>query len=308
MSINQQAIELLENNRYEDALKLFQKAVDKSRDVQSLTNLAWMYCYEEEEDTKAMSLLEETIIMKPSSHMPYNLLGEIYIRKEKWSSAKGVLSNSISIHPTKTAYNNLAIANYHIGNLKEASKYFLMASEKSDNAMYSHVKCLIELGDSNEAIIKLGEFSENNDKFVGDVEVADLYVELGRYQEAIKWFEKGWKTYWKQPNWVSRYVYSLLQLNDSTRAREILNEAINQKLDEIKEAIEEECDDDWLESDKQAHINELLNEKVEYEQMINGISSGHIPTMEFDTFIMTGCYLFGCARHNHPEYDDKQKE
>lgn len=305
MNINQQAIELLEKNKYNDALKLFQKAVDESRNVQSLTNLAWIYCYEEEEDTTAMDLLEEVITMNPSSYFPYNILGEIYIRKEKWQPAKEVLINSIAIQATKAAYNNLAIAHYHLGNLKEASKLFLMASENSDNAMYSHVKCLIELGNSDEAIRKLGEFSENEEDFVGEVEVADLYVELGSFQLAIEWFEKGWKTYWKQPNWISRYVYSLLQLNDVIRAHKIINEAIHQKINEIKEAREEEYDDNWLESDKEAYINELLVEKVEYEQTIDRISSGHFPSMEFDTSIKTGCYLFGCVRHNHPEYKEK---
>lgn len=128
---------------------------------------------------------------------------------------------------------------------------------------------------------------------------------MEKYQEAVNLFEKGWNIYWKQPNWISQYVYSLLQLNDSTSAYEIINEVIKQKIDEIKESTEEECDDDWLESDKQAYINELLNEKVAYEQMINHISSGHIPTMKFDTSAMTGCYLFGCTRHNHAEYHVK---
>lgn len=146
MNTNQKAIELLESNKYENALKLFQKAVEESREVQSLTNLAWMYCYEEQEYIKAMDLLEEVLTMNPLSYFPYNLLGEIYVRRENWPSAKDVLINSISIYPTKAAYNNLAVVYYHLENYELASQNFLMASENSDYAMYSHVKCLIELG------------------------------------------------------------------------------------------------------------------------------------------------------------------
>ena len=302
MNLNQKAIELLEENKYDEALKLFQEAVEISRDVQSLNNLAWIYCHEEDDDTNALPLLEEVINMKPKSHFPYNLLGEIYCRQEKWESAKDILEKAIFIQSSKTAYNNLAVANYHLGNIEDASKYFLLASEPSDYAMYSHVKCLIELGNKSEAKRKLDTFSETDVEFVGEVDVADLYVELGCYEDAIKWFEKGWNSYWKQPNWISRYIYSLLKMNNPIRSQELLNEAINEKIEEIKDAYEEECDADWTESDKQAHIKELFNEKNEYEQMFEKISSGYIPTMKFDTSFQKACYLFGCNRHNHPEY------
>ncbi|MGE7948779.1 tetratricopeptide repeat protein [Lysinibacillus sp. NPDC093688] len=304
MNINQKAIELLEKNKYEDALALFQKAVDESRNVQSLTNLAWIYCNEEYEDTKAMVLLEEVINMNPSSYFPYNLIGEIYSRLEKWENAKDLFVTSISIHPTKTAYNNLAVANYHLGNIEDASKYFLLASENSDYSMYSHVKCLIELGKLNEAKIKIATFSKDNDEFVGEVELADLYVELGIYKEATEWFEKGWNIYLKQPNWISRYVYSLLKLNNSTYAHDLLNEVIKQKIEEVKEATEEDCDEDWSESDKHTYIKKLIDEKEVYERMFERISSGYIPNMEFDPSIQTACYLFGCTRHNHAEYQE----
>ena len=39
--------------------------------------------------------------------------------------------------------------------------------------------------------------------------VADLYVELNCYKEAIEWFEKGYKECWKSPNWIGRFVYAL---------------------------------------------------------------------------------------------------
>ncbi|MEB2301111.1 hypothetical protein LAV72_15940 [Lysinibacillus xylanilyticus] len=145
-------------------------------------------------------------------------------------------------------------------------------------------------------------FSKDDDEFVGEVELADLYVELGIYKEATEWFEKGWNIYLKQPNWISRYVYSLLKLNNSTYAHDLLNEVIKQKIAEVKEATEEDCDEDWSESNKQTYIKKLIDEKEVYERMFERISSGYIPNMEFDPSIQTACYLFGCTRHNHAEY------
>lgn len=49
-------------------------------------------------------------------------------------------------------------------------------------------------------------------------------------------------------------------------------------------------------------IENLLDEKDEFEQMFGRITSGYIPRTKFDTSIQTVCYLFGCIRHNHPEY------
>lgn len=304
LNLNQKAIEMLEENQYDESLRLFKEAVEISRDVQSLNNLAWIYCHEEDDDTNALPLLEEAINMNPNSHFPYNLLGGIYCRQEKWESAKNILEKAISIQPSQTAHNNLAVANYHLRNLKDASKCFLLASEPSDYAMYSHVYCLIQLGNKCEAKRKLDAFSEKDDEFVGEVDVADLYVELGCFEEAIKWFERGWDVYWKQPDWISRYIFSLLKMNNPIRSQELLNEAINEKIEEIKDAYEEECDEEWSESDKQAHIKELLDEKKEYEQMFERVISGYIPTMKFDTSIQKACYLFGCNRHNHPEYQE----
>ena len=300
--MNQKAIHLLEENKYDESLKLFKEAVRISREVQSLNNLAWIYCNEEDDDASALPLLEEVITMNPKSHFPYNLLGEIYCRQEKWEIAKDILEKAISIQPSNPAYNNLATANYHLGNIKDASKYYLFASEPSDYAMYCHVKCLIELGNRRGAKRILDAFSQEDDEFVGEVETADLYVELGCYEEAIKWFSESWKNYVKQPVWISRYIYSLLRMNNPVRAQELLNECIHEKTEEIKDAHEEACDEDWSESDKQAYIKKLLDEKIEYEQMFEKISSGYIPALEFETAIQKACYLFGCNRHDYPEY------
>lgn len=302
LNLNQRAIQLLEENQYDESLELFKAAVEASRNVQSLHNLAWVYCYEEDDDTKALPLLKEAIQMNPNSHFPYSLLGEVYCRQEKWELAKTMLERAILIQPTKTTYHNLAVANYQLGIIEEASKYFLLASEPSNFSLYCHVKCLIELGMTTEAKRRLDTFSEEDDEFFGEVEVADMYVELGCYEDAIKWFEKGWNTYWKQPAWISRYIYSLLKMDQLSWSQERLNEAINEKMNEIKEAEEEECDEDWSESDKQAHLNQLVNEKIEYEQLIGKLKLGYIPTMDFETSYQKACYLFGCNRHHHPEY------
>jgi tetratricopeptide (TPR) repeat protein len=302
LNLNERAIDLFERNEYEGALELFRKAVKESRDIQSLNNLAWMYSYEEEDDEKALKLIKEVIQMNPISYFPYNILGEIYIRQKRWEDASEILHQSVSIQRSNQALQNLAVAKYYLGNLEDASDLFLLVAEDSDYAMYSHVKCLIDLGKKLEAKKKLDVFNVKADGFVGEIEVADLYVELGDLEEAIHWFEKGWKSYWKSPNWVGRFLYALFHTKNITRMKEVVHESIQQVNQDIKDTHEEECEENWTQQDKEAHLQQLLEEKTEYENMIKQISTGYTPKMEYEPPITGACYLFGCKQHQHPEY------
>lgn len=104
LNTNQRALELYELNHYEEALKTFQLAVKELRNVQSLTNLAWIYYHEESNSQIAEELLNEVLQMTPSSHFPYNLLGEIYLERKEWRKAADILTQSIEIVPTSEAF------------------------------------------------------------------------------------------------------------------------------------------------------------------------------------------------------------
>ncbi|MGQ8874326.1 tetratricopeptide repeat protein [Paenibacillus sp. TSA_86.1] len=302
MSTNQKAIECLENNDYDAALALFREALNESRDVQSLTNLAWIYYHEEGDVTAAIELAQEAVGLNPTSHFPYSLLGEMLLVNERWEEAKTVLANSIRREPSKEACNNLAIAKYHLEEWDEASVLFLQSAGPSDYAMYSHIHCLIKMGKTDEAKQKLDGFSQTDDDFVGEVHVAELYLELKCFSEAVRWFEQAWATYYKSPDWVCRYIYALIQTNAKERAVEITKECIQFKQDDMEEEQAEECDENWTEGDKATYLIQLQNEKQEYEQIIEQISSDFVPPFQFTTSPSSSCYLFGCSRHDHPEY------
>ena len=304
LNTNQKAIELFEQNDYKEALSLFQKALSESRNIQSLNNLAWMYSYEEENDLKALELIEEAIAMNPNSYFPYNFLGEIYLRQKKWKQASEALLKSIAIQSSNEAYHNLAVAKYHLGDITEAANFFLQVAGDSDDVMFSHVKCLIDLGMKREAQAKLEAFNQAADDYVGEIAVADLHVEMECFEKAIFWFEKAWKESWKDPYWVSRFIYYLYNVKKSNRINEVVHEAIQQKDEEIKNAHEEECDENWTEDDKEGYIQRLLAEKNYYKNIVEQISCEQIPSIEFEPLITGACYLFGCKRHNHCEYEE----
>lgn len=187
-------------NKYEEALQAFQLAVKESRDVHSLTNLAWMYYHEESNSQIAEELLIEVLQMNPQSYFPYNLLGEIYVDRNEWKKAVETLLKGIAITSTIEANNNLAVAYYHLGNLELAAEFFIKGSKtNSDYASMSHIWCLIKLEKNVEAKKALEKVDEEDDEFVGSVEVAEAYFELKDFATAELWYEKGWKDYYKQP-------------------------------------------------------------------------------------------------------------
>jgi tetratricopeptide (TPR) repeat protein len=121
MNTNQKAIELLEEHNIEAAIKLFHKAVLEKRDVQSLTNLAWVYLHEEEENEKALSLVQEAIEQLPNSHFPYSLCGELLLKMERYEESLHPLLTSVSIHPSSAVYHNLGVAMYFLADPEEAA-------------------------------------------------------------------------------------------------------------------------------------------------------------------------------------------
>lgn len=305
LNLNQKAIELLEEDRYEEALNTFREAVRGSRDVQSLNNLAWFLTNEEHDYPAALEILEEAVRMKPDSYFPYSLLGEVYLHLQKWGEARDVLEKAIALQPTQISYYNLGVAHYHLGNKEEAAQYFLLGSKPSDCSLYSHIKCLIELGRMNQAKQLLDTFSEEDEEFTGELDVADLYLEMGCYHEAVHWFEKSLNMWAKEPNWVNRFAYSLVKVGNLKRGREILKEAIQEKTENLEERLNE-VNEEWDEEDWQCYIGDLISDKQAFEKMLANFPLEQLPPMKFVTTIKEACYLFGCGRHGHPEYHSKE--
>ncbi|MFD1030784.1 tetratricopeptide repeat protein [Metaplanococcus flavidus] len=305
MTLNKQANEAYVNYEYEKALALFQEAARKFRDVQSMNNLACFIWAEEEDAEQALDLLEETMGLGAASHFPYSLMGEIYTKQGQWSKANELLLKALTIEPTKAAYQNLAVANYQLGYMEEAAAYFLLAADQSDFSLYSHAKCLIEIGKKAEAIKVLDTFSEVDEEFVGAVDLADLYLEAGEKELAVLWFEKGWDHYYREPSWINRYVSALFKLERRRDAQEIIRKAIALNTVDLEEIKGQEVDEDWTISDKQEAIEEHLQKEKEYREVWNLLLSGHVPEMDFEPSYKSACYLFGCLRHNHEEYHGK---
>lgn len=295
---------MFERNEYEKAMELFHQAVNESRDVQSLNNLAWMYLYEEEDYAKSLELILEAVDMKPNHYFPYNILGETYIKLERWKEAKEALEKAISFQAAKETYENLAGVNIQLGELEEAAAHYLKAAGDSDLPMYCHIKCLIDLSCRAEAKEKLDQFNEDADNFIGEIEIAELYGELGEFEKAIEWFEKGYGGYAKTRDWIGTFVYALYKTNNLVRIQEVIDEAIQSTNEDIENTLQEEVDEHWTEDDQKEYIEKCKEDKKYYEQLLEKIAAGFVPPIKFEPYFTGTCYLFGCKQHGHPEYQE----
>lgn len=84
----------------------------------------------------------------------------------------------------------------------------------------------------------------------------------------------------------------------------MIRESIEAKTAEIEDVKNEEVEENWTEEDKKELIEEYTEENNCYKAMIARIKSGYVPELEFETYHLGGCYLFGCKRHNHLEYGE----
>ncbi|MFC7680393.1 tetratricopeptide repeat protein [Paenibacillus sp. GCM10028914] len=315
ITTNELAIEALENNDYDSSLHLFKQAVEESRNIQSLNNLAFLYISEgirnedrswASGDLAAIELLRECISLNPISPFPYSLLGEAYLNLGRWQEATTVLEKAITFEsPSPIAYHNLATAAYGLHDIEKAALYYSKAAETETDeyAKYAYAKCLIELNQIDEAGQVLDELINETEDYIGDVEIAELYLEMKQYENAVVFFEKGWDQYAKEPVWVDRFLYSLLQTGQHHKAEKFVQEVVNDNLKLIEEIHEDTGDDEnWTLADRHERILEIHTENDHFRTLVGRLATGYVPSMYFQTAILSDCYWFGCARHGHPEY------
>ena len=101
-------------------------------------------------------------------------------------------------------------------------------------------------------------------------------------------------------------MYALYKTNNFSRINEVIRESIEVKTAEIEDVQSEEVEENWTENDKKELIEEYTEENNCYKTMVERIKSGYVPGLEFETDHIGACYLFGCKRHNHLEYENKK--
>ncbi|WP_375103096.1 CDC27 family protein [Paenibacillus sp. RS8] len=313
---NQLAIASMEVNDYLEAFKLFKRNAEINPSEQSLSNLAYFYFHEGEPEIEsggwinreedAILLLERVMLLNPKSEVPSAMLGQFYFAKERWNEAKSALERSFSVKPTFLNQYNLAASLFQLGQLEEASEYYWKAHQVKNEcysywALYYYAVCKIKTGSyPKEAIEELVRSMDDKNSEIDKEGLADIYYELDQYTNVVNAYE-GTKL-WVSPNWVLRYLYANVQCGFLDKAKDILNNALVKINEELINCITDE-DEDFTPEDRERYKLELEADKRDYLRGYDDILHlNYRPSMNFTAYVESKCYLFGCKRHDNPDF------
>jgi len=338
---NNLAISLMEANRYQEAFLHLEEAAKRDPNVQSLFNLAYFYSTEgkpimskviekEEESEKeaqpleekaieeeaeeysweiaedeAFELLEKIMKLDPQHYFPYNLMGEMYIKKEEYETAITFFKQAVSHTPSLENLHNLGMCYYKKGMISTAVDYFgkahALRSERNLTLwpMLCYGVCLAQLGRKEEAKAIAKEMliisEKEEQEFQSDI--AEIYYFVDDYKEFVNEYSKlDWVFY--SVEYLPPYFYSLWKLGLSEEIEKLADEVIANKEKQIEEVLNdpEECDD----FDKVEYEAEIREEIAFVKKTVQDVYAGIRPTVKFEPYLETGCYFYGCFRHNNP--------
>ena len=304
LSENQKAIMLFEQNEYDEALAMFKRLSDETPSVQSLNNLAWMFLREEEDRVEAQKLLQQVLAFEPRSPFPYMMLGEIALHNEQYEQAKSYLQQAITFEKTEVATYNLAIAHFHLGEYEQAAQQFARCTGESGQTQLHEVVAWVHAANHEKAKQMLAEWNEEADDYKGATEIADVYIELGCYEQACEQFEREWGNNITSTYLVSRFAYTYWQLQQRDACQSIVQQAIAQTAEEISNEQHTELDEHWSAKDRDEYIAKLMEQQETLETLMDKLQNGYVPEFEYDMYPMGGCQLFGCTQHGNLEYKE----
>ena len=329
---NSLAISLMEANRYEEAFFQFEEAAKRDPNIQSLFNLAFFYSTEgkvitaepavEEEkseiknskeekysweiaDDEAFELLEKIIKLNPQHYFPYNLMAEMYMKKEEYEVAITILERAVGHTPSLENLHNLGMCYYKKGMIDTAVDYFgkahALRTERNLTLwpMLCYGVCLAKLGRKEEAKAVAKEMLilsiKEEQEFQSDI--AEIYYFIDDYEEFVNEYSKlDWVFY--SVEYLPPYFYSLWKLGHTEEIEKLAAKIIENKEKEIEEVLNdpEECDD----FDPVEYEAETREEIAFVRKTIQDVSAGIRPTVRFEPYLETTCYFYGCFRHNNP--------
>lgn len=307
VSANKWAVILLEGNQYDEAFVLIEKLANKKPSVQSLNNYAYFLLREEEDQERAWDVLQQVLPLQPQSDFPYLMLGEIALHHKRFELAKSYLQQALHFRLSEIAMYNLAVAHFGLGEYIEAATYFSRCTGDSGLTQLHEVVSWMHAGQIDKAKVLLAKWNEEADDYTGAIEIADVYIELGDFAEARVQFEKEWQQYVVSPYIVSRYAYTLWQLSDSEACRQVVQQAIEGKKEELVDEEQRELDEHWSEKDRAECLLECQAQLKELETLLQRLEQGFVPSFDFELYPDGGCQLFGCQQHGHAEYDEAIK-
>jgi len=162
------ASELARINRYDHAIKYFQKANELKEDYISLYNIGSLY-YKKGEYKKAILILEKSKQHKPDYIMSSLVTGLSYSRLSNIKAAVSNFINVLMIDPSnKTALAALSILYYNSGRISDSYQLMTRLSEKypaDDKIINIKSDILYYSGEAAKSVQEIKNLKNRSEKF-----------------------------------------------------------------------------------------------------------------------------------------------
>lgn len=321
--MNKLAFALFEWSHDRQAVSLLKKAARLNPGVQTLTNLGWFYLHEGEpvkgggwryQEKKAIKVLKEALAYNPQTEFTYSVMGDAYLKIGQLEEAEYYFKKGIEQKARLENLNNLGVVVFKLGRIEEAAELFLSAHRhrnSTNSSLWPYLNygvSLAVLGKKSEAEEVARFLLDNQDSMEIDMGpdesgVAEVYYETGNYKIAADLFMSC--PYSFGPGLLKLYLYSLYQSGRKDIANDLYRETIQANEERI---IETSTEDEWEENDRLYYIENLRSENQQIQEFMTQIKNGIRPPGNYEPYVESGCYLFGCIRHENPEYPDSQEK
>ena len=129
--LNVLAMLYFEKGRYNEAIRLYKRALELEPDnPEVLNNLGYIYAEEEVNLDEAMSLVQKALKLRPDSGYIADSLGWIYFKKGSYDDALYYLEKAVNVSPNDPTINE------HLGDVFLAKKNFQKALDLYRKALY----------------------------------------------------------------------------------------------------------------------------------------------------------------------------
>ena len=215
-NIHNKAISLYKDKKYNDAIQLWQKALEiEPQEIEVLYSLG-IINFELKKYNEALEFLQQLLDLSPGHHKAMLILGTAYIKLRKFEHAEEYIKKSIEINPNqKLAYLNLGAIYSVLKRFDDGIEMFKKVIETHSNEVRAHLglakifsilnqkdeatsyfKKVIELnpngifGNYAKKALMVSEFSNKDDKDLENIySTGYKYLLSGYYSDAIAKFE-----------------------------------------------------------------------------------------------------------------------
>ncbi|AVK84494.1 hypothetical protein C3943_13390 [Lysinibacillus sp. B2A1] len=284
---------LAKEGEYETVKLMLLDVLAEEKNIIALHNLADLL-KERDDYEEALYYAKQAVAMEPKTYYPYALVGELTMRLGDLDSAQRWLEQAYTLFESPVVANNLACIYKHQQKFNEAATYFIQSYQTEDYALMRAVECFVLAGDTDSVYKWIDVIKQDQERFIGEVELGELYASLGNYQEASEWYAKGYQHYAHTAYWISNYLWALHQLGHEKQIRDIRAAFLGTLTTELMKLPE---DAEEYEMTSEEMEEEELRLRADMERVRNAHLQASISNDD-ELYIASRCFTFFCPMHD----------